>query len=57
MGTLPLLGSGLAIDSVNPVWQGSNQELVVMVISICLCVLSCQLCHGSVVHACGSHSQ
>ncbi|CAK9223974.1 unnamed protein product [Sphagnum troendelagicum] len=30
MGTLPLLGS----DSVNPVWQGSNQELVVMVISI-----------------------
>jgi len=34
MGTLPLLGSGLAIDSVNPAWQGSNQELVVMVISI-----------------------
>jgi hypothetical protein len=34
MGTLPLLGSGLAIDSVNPVWQGSNQELVVTVISI-----------------------
>jgi hypothetical protein len=34
MSTLPLLGSGLAIDSVNPVWQGSNQELVVTVISI-----------------------
>jgi hypothetical protein len=56
MGILPLLGSGLAIDSVNPVRQGSNQELVVMVISIAF-VFSRQLCHGLVVHACGSHSQ